>query len=327
MAERLVECVPNISAGREREQVERILSDLAATNVSVLHVDIGEDANRTVFTYVGSPADVLEGSFALVESAAKHIDMQMHHGEHPRSGAVDVLPFVPLSGVDLAECVQLAKILGQRVSSELGLPVYLYEAAASAPHRRNLADVRRGEYEGLAQKLREPEWLPDFGPIEFQPRFGALITGAREFLAAFNVNLVGADGSAARKIAAMVREKGAGSGPHLAGVKAIGWYMERYGCWQVSMNLTRLEACGLAEAYEACRKCAGTLGVEVRGSELIGMIPKQVMLRAGQYYEGSQTLAEGDLISLAVTRLGLSALANFEPSERILELALESKLK
>lgn len=324
---KLVECIPNISAGVNRDTVAAILGDLEKTNVMILHVDPGSDANRTVITFVGEPSAVLEGSFRLVESALRHIDMQTHRGEHPRIGAVDVLPFVPLGTSTIEECVQLSRELGSRVGSELKVPVYLYEASSQAPHRKNLADVRRGGYEGLEHKLLDEQWIPDFGPRAFNPRFGALVTGAREFLAAFNVNLSGAELPTARKIAAMVRQRGGGPGPHLAGVKAIGWWMEQYGCCQVSMNLTQLGVTGLAQAYEACRECARLLGVNVAGSELIGLIPRQALLDAGRYYQSSQELTSQELVKLAVENLGLDALGEFDPQFRILESVIESKSK
>lgn len=330
MAARIVECVPNISAARDEALVSRIVASIEhVQDVHVLHVDRGYGANRTVITYAGEPEAVLEAGFRLVSSAAEYIDMAVHRGAHPRLGAVDVLPFVPVRGVSLQDCVHLSQRLGRRVGEELQLPVYLYEASATSPLRKNLADVRRGEYEGLRARLQEAQWKPDFGPAEFNPRFGALVTGARNFLVAYNVNLDTADLPAAQAIAAMVRERGKGPGPHLPGVKAIGWHIEEYGCAQVSMNLTDPGKTGLAAAFEACRQAAAAWGARTNGSELVGLVPLEVLLAAGRYYlpPAAAQAREDDLIELAVQKLGLNALAKFCPSERILERLLAVKSK
>jgi glutamate formiminotransferase/formiminotetrahydrofolate cyclodeaminase len=342
---RLVECVPNISEGRRPEVYEAAAKAAASTpGVTLLNVDPGAETNRTVITFVGEPEAVLEGAFRLTARAIELIDMSTHHGAHPRIGAVDVVPFVPLSGVTMEDCVALAHRLGERVGNELGVPVYLYEYAASQPARRNLADVRAGEYEGLADKLRDRAWKPDFGPASFMPRSGGTVIGARRFLVAFNVNLNTLDKRLANRVALDVREKGrmrrdehaqpvldATGNPVwdpgiLKSVKAVGWVIPEFGCAQISMNLTDLDVTPLHVAFDTCDERARERGLRITGSELVGLVPKSALLAAGRHYlraMGRSTgVPESALIHVAMRTLGLSEVKAFDPAERIIEYRL-----
>ena len=341
----LVECVPNISEGRNPEIYEAVAR--AATTVpgvSLLNIDPGADTNRTVITLVGEPEAMVEGAFRLMAAALERIDMTTHTGAHPRMGAVDVVPFVPVSDITMAECVSLARRLGERVGRELGLPVYLYEEAASQPERRNLADVRSGEYEGLADKLADPRWHPDFGPAAFVPRSGAAIIGARTFLVAYNINLNTSDKRLATRVALDVREKGrmkrdpegrpvldARGEPVwepglLKSVKAVGWTIPEFGCAQVSMNLTDLEVTPLHAAFDTCEERARERGLRVTGSELVGLVPRSALLEAGRHYlrrMGRSTgVPEATIMDVAIRTLGLSEVKTFDPRERIIEYRL-----
>jgi len=342
---RLVECVPNISEGRRPEVYEAAAKAAAsAPGVTLLNVDPGAETNRTVITFVGEPEAVLEGAFRLTARAIELIDMSTHHGAHPRIGAVDVVPFVPVSGVTMEDCVALAHRLGERVGNELGVPVYLYEYAASQPARRNLADVRAGEYEGLADKLRARAWKPDFGPASFMPRSGATVIGARKFLVAFNVNLNTLDKRLANRVALDVREKGrmrrdeyaqpvldATGNPVwdpgiLKSVRAVGWVIPEFGCAQISMNLTDLDVTPLHVAFDTCDERARERGLRITGSELVGLVPKSALLAAGRHYlraMGRSTgVPESALIHVAMRTLGLSEVKAFDPAERIIEYCL-----
>ncbi|MEY4106573.1 MAG: hypothetical protein RL181_915 [Bacteroidota bacterium] len=334
----LLECVPNFSEGRNPEVIRQIADAVRAVpGVYLLHVDPGKAAHRTVFTFAGPPEQVVEAAFQGIKTASEHIDMSQHHGEHPRLGATDVCPLIPLEGISMEDCVVLAQKLGERVGRELQIPVFLYERAATTPPRRNLATIRAGEYEGLADKLQSSEWQPDFGPAVFNPRSGATVIGARDFLIAYNVNLNTDSAEKAHAIACEVRERGrtyrqadgtlvrqAGSCP---AVKAIGWYIQEYGLAQVSMNLTDLSRTTLHEAFEACCKSAASHGLQVTGSELIGMVPLRVLLQAGIYflkkYGRLSAVPEAEIIHAAVYYLGLDALAPFDPRLRVLEYRLE----
>ena len=344
---KLVECVPNISEGRRPEVYEAAAKAAASVpGVTVLNVDPGAETNRTVITFVGEPEAVLEGAFRLTARAVELIDMSTHHGAHPRMGAVDVVPFVPISGVTMDDCVALARRLGQRVGSELGIPVYLYESAASSPARRNLADVRAGEYEGLTEKLKDRAWKPDFGPASPVARSGATVIGARKFLVAFNVNLNTLDKRLATRVALDVREKGrmrrdehgqpvldGGGNPLwdpglLKSVKAVGWVIPEFGCAQISMNLTDLDVTPLHVAFDTCDERARERGLRVTGSELVGLVPKSALLAAGRHYlyqMGRSTgVPESALIHVAMRTLGLSEVKAFNPTERIIEYRLGS---
>ncbi|HVN74684.1 MAG TPA: glutamate formimidoyltransferase [Thermoanaerobaculaceae bacterium] len=342
---RLVECVPNISDGRRPEVYEAAAKAAASVpGVTLLNVDAGAETNRTVITFVGEPEAVLEGAFRLASKAVELIDMTAHHGAHPRIGAVDVVPFVPVSGITMEECSELARRLGERVGRELGIPVYLYEFAASSPNRKNLAEIRTGEYEGLAEKLKSPDWKPDFGPARLVPRSGATVIGARKFLVAFNIDLNTLDKRLATRVALDVREKGrmrrdehgqpvldARGEPVwdpgiLKSVKAVGWVIPEFGCAQISMNLTDLDVTPLHVAFDTCDERARERGLRVTGSELVGLIPKSALLTAGRHYLAqmgrSTGVPESALVNVAMRTLGLSEVKAFDPAERVIEYRL-----
>ncbi len=329
MERAVVECVPNVSEGRRKHVIEAMdLAIRSVVGVQLLHQDIGHGTNRTVFTFAGEATAVVEAAFQLFAVAKREIDMRQHQGAHPRMGAVDVCPFVPISGCDLAFCAQLAQDLAARLARELAIPVYLYEAAATAAHRKNLAQVRQGEYEGLAAKLQDPRWQPDFGPLSFQPHFGAAIVGARPFLIAWNIDLATQDIGLAKSIAKQLRASGyyelqAGERTRkpglFPGLKAIGWYIEEYGHCQVSTNIVDVEQVNLLAVYEACKQLALAEGTRVLGSELIGLIPTRYLLAVAD-----PTLAQEEAFQQAIERLGLAKRAPFLAKERVLELLLES---
>ncbi|MCG6962642.1 MAG: glutamate formimidoyltransferase [Acidobacteria bacterium] len=334
---KLVECVPNISEGRRAEVYEAVAQAAASVSgVRLLDVDPGEETNRTVITFVGAPDAVVDGAFELVRKAASLIDMRSHHGAHPRMGAVDVCPFVPVAGVTMDECVELAHRLGKRVGEELGLPVYLYEFAATRPERRSLADIRQGEYEALAEKLEDPSFAPDYGPAKLVPEFGAMVIGARKFLVAYNVDLNVTDKRWANRVAFDIREKGrTKTGPGgesteepglLKGVRAIGWYIPEYGCAQVSINLVDLDQTPVHKAFDTCEERAQARGMRVTGSELVGLIPRQAILDAGHHYlkrmGRSRGVPEADVVHAAERSLGLSDVAPFDPKEKVIEYIL-----
>lgn len=336
----IVECVPNFSEGRDAAIIEAIGASVRSTaGVKLLSVEPDKDYNRTVVTFIGSPGGVTEAAFRATAVAAEMIDMSKHSGEHPRLGATDVVPFVPVSGVSMEECVQLARTYGKRVGDELGIPVYLYEEAATRPARRNLAAVRKGEYEGLAAKLRDPEWQPDFGPSIFSPRSGATVTGARVFLIAYNVNLKTNDQKIAHEIALRIRESGrvqkdAQGNPvvdangqkviipgTLRAVKAMGVLLEAHDIAQVSINLVNFHVTPPHVAFEEVRRQAASFGVEVTGSEIVGLTPKEALMMAGTFYAPGTT-DESMLVATAIDRLGLSQLDRFDPSRKIIEYQL-----
>lgn len=329
----VLECVPNFSEGRDPAVIGALADAIRGVpGAKVLHVDPGHGAHRTVVTFAGEPAAVTEAAFRAIRRAGEVIDMRRHHGAHPRIGATDVCPLVPISGLTLNEAAVLARELGERVGRELGLPVYLYERAQPDPARRNLAVIRAGEYEGLAEKVLRPEWRPDFGPAAFDPRRGATVIGARDFLAAFNVNLDTPSRELAHEIACDVRESGrpapGGAGARLPGmlraVKAIGWHIPEYGRAQVSMNLTDLAVTPLHVAFETVRRAAAARGVRATGSELIGLIPLRALLEAGRHFAGTSGAETGEdaLLQAAVRGLGLNELAPFNPAERVIERRL-----
>lgn len=341
----LLECVPNFSEGRNPEVIKAITDAIESVEgVKLLDVDPGKATHRTVVTFVGEPEKVVEAAFRGIARAAELIDMAKHQGEHPRMGATDVCPLVPVSGISLEEAAEWARLLGERVGRELGIPVYLYEAAASRPERRNLADIRAGEYEGLPEKLKNPVWQPDFGPATFNARAGATVIGARDFLIAYNVNLNTTSVRRANSVAFDIREKGRllregnsltgkimtdengqslRSPGLLKGVKAIGWFIEEYGIAQVSMNITNMRETPLHMAFEACADSATRRGMRVTGSELVGLVPLSALLDAGRYFLHKQRrstgVSEQELIQIAVKSMGLDDLAPFEPNRRIIE--------
>jgi glutamate formiminotransferase/formiminotetrahydrofolate cyclodeaminase len=351
--DRIIECVPNFSEGRDPEVIRQIAAAVdRVEGVALLDVDPGQATNRTVVTFAGEPEAVLDAAVAAANVAVELIDMRRHQGEHPRFGALDVCPLVPISGVSMEETIELARRLGKRLGEEVGLTVFCYENAATSDQRRNLASVRAGEYEGLTEKLSAPEWKPDFGPAAFNPQSGATAVGARDFLVAYNINLNTTSTRRANAIAFDVREKGRikRTGDPLTGeivrdkhgqptystgslraVKAIGWYIEEYGIAQISMNLTDVSVTPIHQAFdEVCRKAADR-GLRVTGSELVGLVPLQAMLDAGKHYLTKQQRSLGipdrEIIKIAVKSLGLDDLKPFDPDEKIIEYKLEALLK
>lgn len=351
---KLVECVPNFSEGRDMAVIDQITAEIKAVNgVSLLDVDPGYATNRTVVTFIGEPDEVCEAAFRAIRKAKELIDMRHHHGAHPRIGATDVCPLVPVSGVTMEETVAYARRLAERVGQELAIPVYCYESAAFTPERKNLAVVREGEYEGLANKLACPETQPDFGPSDFNEetaRSGATIIGARDFLLAVNFNLNTTSTRRANAIAFDVREKGrvkregnpitgkkvldaAGNEVYipgtLKGTKAIGWYIKEYGIAQVSMNITDINATPLHVAFEEVCAKAAARGVRVTGTEIVGLVPKRVLIDAGKYFlkkqHRSDGIAESEVIKIAVKSFGLDDLAPFNADEKVIESLIADK--
>ncbi len=344
----LIECVPNFSEGRDRAVI-RLITDQIETveGVRLLDVDPGQATHRTVVTFVGPPEPVCEAAFRAAKKAAELIDMRKHQGAHPRFGATDVCPLVPVSEITMDETVEYARKLGRRIGEELGISVYLYEYAATKAERKNLAMVRAGEYEGLADKLGRPEWKPDFGPAKLNERSGATAVGARDFLVAYNVNLNTTSARRANAIAYDIREKGRvktvdgtsngkpmiddkGEKVRIPGslkcCKAIGWYIEEYGVAQISINLTNLGVTPIHVAFDECCKKAEARGVRVTGSEIVGMVPLSAMLEAGRYFLRKQRRSIGvsdkELIKIAIKSLGLNDLSPFKPEEKIIEYAI-----
>jgi len=339
---KIVECVPNFSEGKDREKIKAITQEIERTpDVKLLDVDPGESTNRTVVTFIGSPDGVKEAAFRAIRRAAEIIDMTKHKGAHSRIGATDVCPFVPVSGVTMEDCVRLAHELAQRVAGELRIPVYLYEEAAQKEERKNLANIRGGEYEGLPEKLKDPHWAPDYGDPIFNARSGATVIGAREFLIAYNINLNTRDRRLAHEIALQLRESGRvkrdgdgniakdaeGKTVMLPGrfkhLKAVGWYIEDYGLAQISINFTNYKITPPHIVFDETVKEAERLGLRVTGSELVGLIPKEALLMAGRYYLDKQGKSPGvpeeELIRMAVLSLGLGDVSPFDPDKKIIE--------
>jgi glutamate formiminotransferase/formiminotetrahydrofolate cyclodeaminase len=344
----LIECVPNFSEGQDMNIIKQITDEIEAVEgVRLLNVDPGKATNRTVVTFVGSPQPVLEAAFRAIKKAGELIDMSKHKGEHPRMGATDVCPLIPVSNITMEETAKYAHQLAKRVGEELNIPVYLYEAAQPDKKRSNLSVIRSGEYEGFFKKIKKPEWKPDFGPAEMDTRRGATVVGARDFLVAYNVNLNTTSTRRANAIAFDVREAGRkvkvkirdekGEEKEveqvqpgtLKCVKAIGWYIEEYGIAQISINLTNLDVTPVHVAFdEVCRK-ADSRGIRVTGSELVGLIPLKAMLDAGKYFLRKQKrsvgVSEKELIKIAVKSLGLDDLYPFKPEEKIIEYMMQDK--
>lgn len=360
--DKIIECVPNYSEGRNKEVIDLIVKAIADTTVNtergeervrVLDVDPGEATNRTVVTFVGSPEAVMEAAFQGEKKAAELIDMRQHHGAHPRSGATDVLPLIPVAGTTLDECAGWARTLAERIYDELGIPCYCYEAAAYTPERRNLAVCRAGEYEALPEKVIDPKRKPDFGPGEYNEtvaKAGATNVGARDFLIAVNFNLNTTSTRRAMAVAFDVREKGrpAREGGSLTGkilkdtegqtiwipgtlkgCKAIGWYIEEYGIAQVSMNITDINTTPLHVAFEEVCRAAAARGLRVTGTEIVGLVPKRVLLETGRYYlekqQRSLGISEDEIIKIAAKSLGLSDLKPFNPREKVIEFLMEDE--
>jgi glutamate formiminotransferase/formiminotetrahydrofolate cyclodeaminase len=338
--EKLIECVPNFSEGLDTALIKSITDEIEKIDgVKLLDVDPGKATNRTVVTFVGSPDAVVEAAFHSIKRASELIDMSKHKGEHPRMGATDVCPLIPLSGITVEETVKYANKLAERVGRELGIPVYLYEYAQPNKDRSNLSVIREGEYEGFSKKIKKPEWKPDFGPTELPVRSGATVIGVRDFLVAYNVNLNTTSVRRANSIAFDIRERGRvvkdekGNDVHLPGtlksVKAIGWYIEEYGQAQVSINLTNINIAPVHIAFEEVCKSAQNRGMRVTGSELVGLIPLQSMLDAGKYFLKKQNrstgVSESELIHIAIKSLGLDDLTEFHPDKKIIEYRMKKE--
>src|SRR6266481_1438707 len=351
--QKLIECVPNFSEGRDLDLIRQITGAIESVDgVALINVDPGATTNRTVVTFVGSPEGAVEAAFRAIQKAAELIDMRKHKGAHPRMGATDVCPFVPVSNVSWQEAIACAQELAKRVGDELNIPVYLYERAAKDKSRSNLSVIRTGEYEGFFEKIKQPEWKPDFGPAVFNEKSGATVIGARDFLVAYNVNLNTKSVRRANSVAFDVREQGRiktkdgtpsgkpvldenGEPVRIPGtlkhVKAIGWYVEEYGIAQVSMNLTNIDETPLHAAFDACAEAASKRGLRATGSEIVGMVPKKCLVDAGRYFLGKQKWSEGaaeeELIDIAIRSMGLSELKSFDPKEKVIEFKIESASK
>jgi len=337
---KIVECVPNFSEGRDIKIINAIAGAISSVHgVKFISAEPDKDYNRTVVTFIGHPEAVVEAAFKSTKTAAELIDMTLHKGEHPRLGATDVVPFVPVSGVSMKDCVKLAQEFGRRVGEELAIPIYLYEEAATLPERRNLSTIRKGEYEGLPAKLKDPTWKTDFGPTSFNAKSGATVTGARAFLIAYNVNLNTSDTKLANEIALRIRESGRvkkdaeghpildekGQKVNIPGslkaVKAMGVLLEAHQIAQVSINLVDYKVTPPHIAFEEVQKQAATLGIRVTGSEIVGLTPKEALVMAGKFYENG-TSDEEKLLAVAIDRLGLSELEQFDPHKKIIEYQL-----
>lgn len=352
MIKRIIECVPNFSEGRDMAVIKQITDTIEKVEgVKLLDVDPGEATNRTVVTFVGEPEVVVEAAFQAVKKAAELIDMRHHHGAHPRMGATDVCPLVPVAGITLEECAELARQLGKRIGDELGIPVYAYEAAAFTPERKNLAICRKGEYEALSKRFGVKEENPDFGPTvwnESTAKSGATAVGARDFLIAVNYNLNSTSTRRANAIAFDVREKGRpkreGGSPvgkvmkdengndimipgTLKGTKAIGWYIDEYGIAQVSMNITDIKTTPLHVAFDEVCRCAANRGLRVTGTEIVGLVPKSTLIEAGKYFLRKQQRSVGihdeEIIKIAIKSMGLDDLKPFNPKEKVIEYLIE----
>jgi len=351
---RIIECVPNFSEGNNMDIINRIVSEInSVEGVKVIDVDPGKATNRTVITFLGSPDEVCEAAFRAVKKASELIDMSKHKGEHPRFGATDVLPLIPVKGITMEETMEYAQKLGKRIGEELGIPIYFYEFAATEGKRRNLANCRAGEYEGLPQKLTDPAWKPDFGPAEFNDtvrKSGAIALSARNFLIAYNVNLNTTSTRWANSIAYDIREKGRvkregnpltgkiikdehGNKVYtpglLKGVKGIGWYIEEYGIAQLSFNITDITVVSMHQLFDVACERAALRGIRVTGSELVGAIPLKAMLDAGKYFlrkqKHSTGIADEQILKIAIKSLGLDELAPFDPKKKIIEYLMEDQ--
>lgn len=343
----IIECVPNFSEGRNMDIINKITDEIEKVDgATLLDVDPGKATNRTVVTLVGNPERVIEAAFQAIKKASELIDMRQHTGEHPRMGATDVCPLIPVSGISMEDTAEFARKLGKRVGEELNIPVYLYENAASADYRTNLAEIRKGEYEGIADKITTDKWKPDFGPAKFNEQSGNTAIGAREFLVAYNINLNTTSTRRANAVAFDVREKGRTKKDEnmkpmkdengepiiepglLKQVKGIGWYIEEYGIAQISMNLTNINVTPVHIAFDTVCDRANARGLRVTGSELVGLIPLEAMLDAGRYFlhkqERSTGVSDDELIKIAIKSMGLDELTPFDPKKKIIEYAMQN---
>lgn len=345
---KLIECVPNFSEGRDMKIIDQITGVVREVEgVTLLDVDPGEATNRTVVTIIGTPEGIKEAAFQTIKKASEIIDMSKHKGAHGRMGATDVCPFIPVSEVTMEDCIRVSEEVGERVGRELGIPVYLYEYSAKTEERKNLANIRAGEYEGLEKKLRDPHWKPDFGEAKFNPNAGATVMGAREFLIAYNINLNTTDKKLAKEIALNIREKGRwkrdknkkivrdenGKKVRQPGIfdycKAVGWYIEEYKQAQVSMNLTNYKVTSPYIVFDEVCQQADKMGLRVTGSELVGLIPKEAMIMAGKHYLRKQGksvgVSESELVRIAIQSMGLEDISPFDPKKKIIESYVEDR--
>ncbi len=334
---KIIECVPNFSEGKNQQTFEAIKEAVAKTkDVKLLSLEPDGDYNRVVVTLAGNEEGILNGTLNACRTAASLIDMRRHKGEHPRLGAIDVVPFVPVANVSTEECVKISEEFAKIISQDLKVPVYLYENAARKADRKNLSIIRQGEYEGLEEKLKDPNWLPDYGEPVFNPKLGAIVTGSRFFLIAYNVNIKSNDVKYSKEIGEILRESGyvkrdeygnvikvEGKTIKIPGrlkeVKGMGVALEKYNISQVSMNLTNYNVTPIHVAFEEAKKEAARLGVEVNGSEIVGLVPLEAMLQAGRFYSGGKEKDEKSFVNIAIEKLGLSALHPFKPEEKIIE--------
>lgn len=336
MRKAILECVPNFSEGKDPEIINAIAEAVKAeSRASLLNVDSNRDADRTVYTIAGSPDSVFNAAYNAIAKAVELIDLRGRKGKHPRMGAADVCPLIPLRNISMEETVILARELGQKVGNELDIPVYLYEYAAQREDRRALPDIRKGEFEKLDQKITQPEWQPDYGPSRMHPSAGAAVIGARQFLIAYNINLTTKDADLAHEIAREVRESGRKEERNgekvtirgrLSKVRAIGWYLRDFDCAQVSLNLLNFWKTNMAEVFETVREVAREKGTEVNGSELVGMIPMEAIEEAVKYYdEANANLSEEEMVDLLNRKLGLDQVKPFDPEEKVIEWKLRSQ--
>jgi glutamate formiminotransferase/formiminotetrahydrofolate cyclodeaminase len=334
---KIVECVPNFSEGKNKELFNSITNILSKTSdVKLLNLEPDADYNRTVVTLAGNESGIIEGAVNACKAAAQLIDMTKHKGEHPRLGAIDVVPFVPVKNTTMEECVKISDVFGERIAKELDVPVYLYEFAARNPQRVSLSSIRKGEYEGLEAKLKDPEWKPDFGECKFNAKLGAIVTGARFFLVAYNVNIKSTDIKISKEIAETLRESGRSKRDiqgniikengktvnvpgRLKNVKGMGVSLEQYNITQVSMNLTNYNITSIHKAFEEVKKEANRLGAEVDGSEIVGLVPLEALLQAGKFYSPGKIKTEEELVNLAIEELGLSSLNPFVKEKKIID--------
>ncbi len=332
----IIECVPNFSEGKNEETIKAISDAISSTNgCKLLNCEPDKDYNRVVITFVGTKDGVLNGAINASLVASQKIDMTTHKGEHPRLGAIDVVPFIPVKNVSVEDCVEISKEYGRIISEKLNIPIYLYESAASKPDRVNLSNIRKGEYEGLEEKLKDPEWLPDFGKAAFNPKLGGTVTGSRFFLIAYNVNLKTEDVKIADEIAQTIRESGKilrdengnavkkdGKTVRIPGklkdVKAMGVALENFKITQVSINLVNYRTTDMHQAYEAVKEEAKKFNVETWGSEIVGLVPLDALIDSGKFYSADES-DETKIVDLAIVNLGLSTLAKFNPSEKVIE--------
>lgn len=328
--DKLVECVPNFSEGKDKTIIEAIANAIRKTNgCTLLDVDSGISTNRTVYTFVGDPESIIQGALNSAKAAYDLIDMTKHKGEHPRMGALDVCPFVPIANISMDECVEISKKFAELLAKELNVPIYLYEYAATQDYRRKLSDIRKGEYEGFKEKILKPEWKPDYGPQQFIPKWGVTATGARNFLIAYNVNIFGTHNQAHR-IALDLRE--AGRGPDQPGllkeVKAMGWWVEEYNTAQITANLTNYHITPPHIFYEECKRKAKELNIGVGGSEIVGLVPLDAILKAAEYYIEKENLFiidERQKVKLVIDRLGLSSVQFFDPNKKIIDYMIKKE--